>query len=189
MEIRITGDITSLMIDGEECIIKQADLLTLADVFYHYDGTREYDGIVAVIQRWYYGFLIKEPWCATSLCWALAQLGLREYTLKGKMENVYFLNKALHEAVMDKRCESVTSEELQYGDIVILNFSSIFSSTASKHVTVFDRWETTEKFAGIGGNQDDSICVKAYSKNNIYACYRPHYFKGTLKKLGDLPDA
>lgn len=160
---------------------------TVTDVFKHYEGTREYDGIVAVIQKWYYGDLVKESWCATSMCWALAQLGLRAYTIGGKYENVYYLNEALKNGVSQGQCQSVSIYDMEYGDIVILNFDNTFSVTSNKHVTSYVREDNDKWFYGLGGNQSDGIFEGRYSRGHIVAVYRPYYDKGTLKNIDKLP--
>lgn len=162
---------------------------TVADVFKRYEGTREYDGIVAIIQQWFYGSVIESPWCATSMCWALAQLGLRAYTIGGKYENVYDLKQALSRGVSIGQCQSVSIYNMEYGDIVILNFDGNFSPTSSKHVTSFVEYKKDGWFSAIGGNQDDSIKFKDYNQENIVAVYRPQYSKGTLKNIDTLPKA
>lgn len=161
---------------------------TVTDVFMHYQGTQEWDGIIQTIQKWFYGSMIKAPWCATSLCWALAQLGLREYTLKGKSDNVYDLNERLRNAVSHGRCDEKKIEDIKYGDILIFSWDGDFKPNSSKHVS------SAVKADGcyvkcIGGNQSDGIKVAAYDMNKIYAVYRPHYERGTLKSLEDLPSA
>lgn len=60
---------------------------TLADEFEKYLGTKEYDGIVATIQKWYYGKLVKDAWCATSVSYFANLIGVLDQ-LGGKAENV-----------------------------------------------------------------------------------------------------
>lgn len=165
-----------------------SDVITLADVLDVYEGTREYQGIVEVIQKWYYGYVSKTAWCATAVCWALAQLGLRAYTLNGKTDNVYQLNTLLKASASKGKCKLI-SDPLEYkrGDIVILCFDSVFNVNASKHVTIFNRPLIGNKFEGIGGNQSDSIRYSNYDMNNIIAVYRPDYEMGTLETIETLP--
>lgn len=161
---------------------------TVTDVFEKYVGTREYDGIVAVIQKWFYGSLVKAAWCATSMCWCLAQLGLRAYTIDGKYENVYNLFTALTQGVKKGKCDIVTNvNQLKRGDIIVLNYSGNFTTTSSKHVTSFVRMENNQLVC-LGGNQNDGINYRKYNSENIVGMFRPHYEKGTLKKLEDLPN-
>lgn len=164
------------------------DEITLADVLDVYEGTREYEGIVEIIQKWYYGYLSQTAWCATTICWALAQLGLRVYTLNGNTDNVYQLDILLKASAKKGNCKLILNPaEYKRGDIVILCFDSVFNLTASKHVTVFNRPLIGNKFEGIGGNQSDSIRYSNYDMSNIIAVYRPYYDMGTLETIETLP--
>lgn len=161
---------------------------TVTDVFMHYQGVQEWDGIIPIIQKWFYGSMIKAPWCATSMCWALAQLGLREYTLKGKSENVYDLNERLKDAVSHGRCDEKKIDDIRYGDIIIFSWDGDFKPTSSKHVAGVIKLNG-KNIKCIGGNQSDGINIADYDTHKIYAVYRPHYEQGTLKSLEDLPSA
>lgn len=177
----------TIMVDGEK--VYSNEFITLADVFEKYTGTKEYDGIVAVIQKWYYGYVSETPWCATALCWALAQLGLREYTLQGKTDNVYTLYMMLEKACKQNRCTKIESiTNAVRGDIIILCYSQNFNTTASKHVTVFKEIKNGSLYC-IGGNQSNSIKSSHYMLDNCIGIYRPHYEEETVRKVEDLPDA
>lgn len=162
--------------------------LTATDVFKVYEGTQEWNGIIRTIQEWFYGAMSKTPWCATSLCWVLAQLGLREYTLRGKSDNVFDLNTRLADAVANDRCDTIGINNIKYGDIIIFSWSTPFSISAAKHVACAIK-NNGNTVTCIGGNQSDSISVAEYSIDKIHAVYRPHYHKATLKNLEDLPSA
>lgn len=168
----------------------QKEYITLADVFLKYEGTKEYDGVVSIIQNWFYGDLIKAPWCATSICWGLAQLGLFDYTVhKRKTDNVYLLHNSLYTAFEEKKIDMVhDGEGLRRGDIIILNFSKLFATTSSKHVTVFLE-DDVENIKCIGGNQNNGFFTKSYKKEFIKYVYRPHYYNETITDLEMLPNA
>lgn len=190
------GDTITFNESGTFCMIFERDnedtqkYLTLADVMEKYGGTQEYDGAVGECQKWFYGTLVEEPWCATWLCWCLTQLGLRNYTIKTKTDNVFVLFGLLNDSVNRGSCKRIMNpEDMKRGDIVILNFSEMFSTTANKHVTVYTGKDTSSKFEGIGGNQDDSVCKKYYDISNIYAIFRPDYTKEAVNSLEMLPDA
>lgn len=187
MEIEImTENITSLLIGNN---IGNKKYFTVADVFKQYEGTIEYNGIVGVIQTWYYGYLYKDSWCATAMCWTLAQLGLRAYTIGGKYENVYNLKQAFDKGVETGTCFKIDKYEMQYGDIVILCFDNEFTVTAKKHVNSFLNYSDSipNYYNGIGGNQHDGIIPQQYRIDDIVAVYRPQWDKGTLKSLDNLP--
>lgn len=175
-------------IDGVEYVPKEGEaknILTVVDVFERYKGTKEYDGVVAVIQKWYYGSMVKAAWCATSMSWALAQLGLLKKTLGKKQENVYLMEKALESA----GCQEIEeADEAKRGDILILNFSSTWNSTASKHVTAFTGQREGDLLYCIGGNQSDSIKVTGYNRKSVRSIWRPAYGTGGVSNLNHLPE-
>lgn len=177
-----------VMINGIRYVPEETrPALTLADVMEHYEGTKEYDGIVATVQKWYYGSLVKAPWCATFLCWCLAQMGLRDYTLGGKTDNVFTLYHMLEKSVKAGTCEKVQLVSMRRGDIVIFKWENDFHETSSKHVGVI-AYDDTHAAYTIGGNQDNCICTKPYAYSNIVGIYRPHYGNSSLKSVRDLPN-
>lgn len=150
---------------------------TLADCFEEYEGTKEYNGVVAHIQRWYYGSLVKAAWCATAVSFFADQLGLDIQ----KAENVRVLMENA-----DKSCQRIYNRELgdptdfkiKRGDILFFLWEGDRMTTASsKHVGIayYDCPANDSMVVTIGGNQDDSICVKSYDKRKLYAVYRPNY--------------
>lgn len=192
------------MIEGEEQFLSAYDTLkelyyketkgpegglTLADVFEKYEGQKEWEGIIPKIQEWFYGEEMKAPWCATALCWGLAQLGLFRYTIenKGNNDNVWELNKTLLRAVNIGKALSIKNP--RRGDIVILCFDDEFSSTSSKHVTVYVEPYENDMFVGIGGNQSHRIQKSTYDNADITAIYRPNYTHNTRTKVSELPNA
>lgn len=157
---------------------------TLLDVFEPFLGTKEYNGVIATIQKWYYGSVVKDSWCATSLSWAMGRLGLMMYCLGGKYENVYNLNLAIQS---EGKCKQIdfNNEYMLPGDIVILCYSDAFTWTSQNHVTVFRTYSDKPYFIGRGGNQNNSICDKHFDKSNIIYVWRPPYNEGkfTLESL------
>lgn len=162
--------------------------LTLADAFLKYEGTKEYEGVVEAIQCWYYGYVLKTAWCATSLLWMMAQLGIYRATLGygSNWHNVYYLEKAFLAASMRNSCLSI--KEPKRGDVVFLCFDGNFTAYSKKHVTVYLDSAGQEKFIGVGGNQDHSICRKEYALKYVKAIYRPNYALNTRHSLKELPD-
>lgn len=157
---------------------------TLLDVFEPFLGTKEYNGVIATIQKWYYGTLEEDSWCATALSWAMGRLGLMVYCLGGKYENVYNLHLGIE---AEGKCKLINphDESMIPGDIVIMCFSENFTWTSNNHVTVFNKDVNNDKFIGRGGNQNDSICDKVFDKWNIEYVWRPPYNDGkfTLESL------
>lgn len=177
-----------VIIDGVKYVpnvSRETNKPTLADWFEKYDGTKEYDGIVETIQKWYYGKLVKASWCATSLSYALSRLGIMKYTIGSKQENV----KLLYDALKNTGTASVVdiTGTLKRGDIVIFKWESggLFTTTCKKHVAVVqkDSFSHEGTVTVIGGNQDNKICSKVYTKASIYAVFRPDYNKVTVDSI------
>lgn len=162
--------------------------ITVTDVFAHYDGAHEYEGIVAHIQKWYYGNLVEAPWCATSMCWAIGQVGLLQYVLEGKTDNVYRLKTMLDKAVSKGKAYVVSDKNsLERGDIIIFNWSGSFSTTSSKHVSSFVRLLSDGSLVCIGGNQQNAIRECNYSWDKVVCAYRLLYSESAVKNLSHLP--
>lgn len=143
---------------------------TLADFMERYEGTTEYNGVVADCQKWFYGSVVEAAWCATFLCYALHQLGILEKNLSEKHENVFYLYNDLK-----SHCTEVSAKEAQRGDIVVLNFSKPFAWNSSKHVAVLAAPINGSGLTSlIGGNQSDSVCKKMYSVGDIVGIFRPN---------------
>ena len=172
------------IIDTETCIcepyheeIPETKGEKLYKLFKQFEGTKEYDGIVAQIQKWYYGSLVKASWCATAVSYFASQLGIPI-----KAENVNVLKTAcdiLAKGGIGKYYERRTSglpTTIHKGDILFWLWSGdIMTNTSSKHVGVCaaDTSIQSAVVPCIGGNQDNSICVKNYDTRKLYAVYRP----------------
>lgn len=154
---------------------------TVTDMFEPYIGTKEYDGIVALIQKWFYGSMYKGAWCATSMSYFMNELGLLEQ-IGGKNENVYCMLKAC-EAVNRKRFkhknEIPEGYRIKRGTIIFnLNSGTVMTESSSKHVTSayadFD-YNPAKSYKGLGGNQSDMIRISEYTQKKIYAIFEPPY--------------
>lgn len=147
--------------------------LNIVDFLARYKGAKEYEGVVATIQKWYYGSLVKAPWCATCMSWVFNQLGIPV----DKAENVYTLMRnCQYAATQGHGTFYGRSElpELKKGDVCFLLFTGTTMTTASKkHVTAFIARPSAERIRCIGGNQSDKIQVTDYASSTLYAVYRP----------------
>lgn len=155
----------------------ETSITTLADLFEAYEGTVEYNGIVAEIQKWYYGFVSKTAWCATAVSYFAAQLHLpfaRAENVRVLLDNV------------DKTCTRIYNREygdskdykIKRGDILFFLWDNEerMSNVSSKHVGIaFNDSYSPYRVECIGGNQNNCICVKSYNRSNLYAVYRPPY--------------
>lgn len=137
-------------------------------------GAKEYEGIVADIQKWYYGKLVKASWCATALSFFANKVGLALHA-----ENVNVLRiqcrQLANTGIGIYYDKDTIPNTIQKGDILFwLWDGSTMSNTSSKHVGVCAA--TTKNDTAIlciGGNQDDKICSKFYDNKKLYAVYRP----------------
>lgn len=147
--------------------------LNIVDFLTRYKGAKEYDGVVATIQKWYYGSLVKAPWCATCMSWVFNQLGIPV----DKAENVYTLMRnCQYAATQGHGTFYGRSElpELEKGDVCFLLFTgTTMTTTSKKHVTAFIARPSAERIRCIGGNQSDKIQVTDYASSTLYAVYRP----------------
>lgn len=146
----------------------------IVDFLRQYEGAKEYGGIVGTIQTWYYGSLVKAPWCATCMSWVFDKLGIPV----DKAENVYTLMRNCQYAATQGHgtfySRSELPQELIRGDVCFLLFSGTPMTTASsKHVTAYIKDAGTNSIHCIGGNQSDGIFTKTYNRSSLYAVYRP----------------
>ena len=158
--------------DTGTCVPVESEKKTTIDILKPYEGTKEYDGIVGEIQKWYYGAIIKAPWCATCASWVLNKLGRTSC----RSENVFTLLlkcKSEAESGSGKFYHKDQIQDLQKGDVCFFLWSgSQMTTTSSKHVSflVSDRGQFLDC---LGGNQSDAIMTSTYERKNLYAIYRP----------------
>ena len=145
----------------------------IADFLAQYEGAKEYDGVVAAIQKWYYGSLVMAPWCATCMSWVFSKLGIPV----DQAENVYLLMRNCQYAATQGHGTFYSKSELpelKRGDVCFLLFSgTTMTTTSKKHVTAFIEKPSDERIRCIGGNQSDQIRVTDYASSTLYAVYRP----------------
>lgn len=136
-------------------------------------GVKEYDGVVATIQTWFYGHLVRASWCATAMSYMMQAAGLPGV----REENVNLLRitckaKALagNGTFYDK---SKLPATIRRGDVCFWLFNGdTMTNTSKKHVNVCTADTSGQTIQCIGGNQDDMICTKPYERNQLYAVYR-----------------
>lgn len=172
---------------------------TISDAFKPYIGTIEYNGIVAKIQRWFYGDLVKASWCATSVSYFANEVGVLDQ-LGGKNENVYQMMMAAKKQWENTgignfkfRADIPIGYVIKAGTVLfLLKSSPPMTTTSSKHVTtaVEDFLFNGSGYCKcLGGNQSDSIRISQYSQKTIYAIFEPDYGdepkKHTTLRKGD----
>lgn len=158
---------------------------TITDAFEPYIGTKEYNGIVRDIQVWFYGTLLKQSWCATSVSYFANQIGILDQ-LGGKNENVYRMMiatekafKAGHGGAFYYAKNIPKGGVLRRGTVIfMLHSGTKMTETSSKHVTTAYEpfaYKGTGTFKALGGNQSDAIRVSEYAQKEIYAVFIPDY--------------
>lgn len=156
---------------------------TLADAFEPYIGVREYNGIVATIQTWYYGYVQQSSWCATSVSYFSHVLGILGQ-IGGKNANVNAMRRACiathPERCIQDRSILAGSFRIERGDILFwLWDGTTMQDGSNKHVGVaFNPSEGAGSVECIGGNQSDMIKVATYDRSKLYMVFRPDYTGG-----------
>lgn len=136
-------------------------------------GVKEYDGIVAAIQTWFYDRLVKASWCATAMSYMMQAAGLAGV----REENVNLLRIACKaKALAGKGAfydKAKLPAEIRRGDVCFWLFDgSTMTNTSKKHVNVCTADTDGQTIQCIGGNQDNMICTKPYKRSQLYAVYR-----------------
>lgn len=158
---------------------------TISDEFQPYIGTKEYNGIVATIQKWFYGDVVHASWCATSVSYFMNELGLLKQ-IGGKNENVYRMMKATEKANRETgkgsfayREKLIKGQLIPRGTIIfMLHSDPPMTESSSKHVTTAAAdftFSGSGTFTALGGNQSDSIRISTYGQSEIYAVFWPDY--------------
>jgi hypothetical protein len=166
MKITIDGDIKSLIIDGKEMIVPKVK--NLADEFLKYAGAKEYTGIVEEIQKWYYGSLVKDSWCATSLSYFANVCGLSEQI--GKHENVDRMKEYMAKKGKIRMAQAYGGSYIpKKGDVVFFSTKNDYNDCT--HVGTVTN-VTNGKVKWIAGNTSDSIMQRVHSLDDKYVvCY------------------
>lgn len=137
-----------------------------------FQGTKEYEGQVGEVQKWFYGRIVEAAWCATWVSYFLTKVT----GIGFKQENVYAMMQKLPQTFgkLGHMLADPQNTELEYGDILFWNWDGkAMTAGSSKHVNLFTRYgQTKQEIFAIGGNQLDMVCEKAYPKNNLYAVWR-----------------
>lgn len=130
-------------------------------------GDTEYTGFVATIQKWFYGSVVQASWCATTISYLLAQVGLGEC----KAENVKTLLDKISASgkfeLLDKTCD------VERGDILFWLWSgNIMTESSSKHVGIAEHPSKGSTIYCLGGNQKDKICTLGYDRKYLFCIAR-----------------
>lgn len=138
-------------------------------------GMKEYKGIVADIQKWYYGYVQESAWCATCISYFANQLGVLD-KIGGKNCNVNQMRLACQKAANEGKGIYYDRNNLptaipKNAILFYLFNGNQMLDNSNKHVSICYEDTSGNQIPSIGGNQSDSLCVKNYSRNNLYAVY------------------
>ena len=138
-------------------------------------GARQWDATVQAIQTWFYGSMVYDNWCASSLCYMADQAGCLN-RIGGKHDNVYDMMIACQVAAAANLGTFYTKAQLPatippYAVCFWLWSGTTMTSTSSKHVNLSELDNGDGTLTCIGGNQSDQIRSSTYNKNRLYAIY------------------
>lgn len=160
MKVSIDMDKRTISVDGKQ-VYPNVSHETMADLFEQYLGVTEYNGVVIDIQTWYYGRLVKDAWCATSVSYFANKCGVSEQV--GKHENCDrmkdYMNKkgTLHKT---KKYGGNGSYIPKRGDVVFMSSKNTYSDIT--HVGVVSSING-DKLKVVSGNMKDMIQIDEYS--------------------------
>lgn len=172
----------SITVDGKKFVYQEPKPKhkTIADYLDTLHGAKEWDETVEKIQTWYYGSYVKDAWCATTISYAAAQIGILN-NIGGKNENVYEMFRACENAEELGLGRFIDEDySIHKGDLIFFAWENKFDHASSKHVTVayWDTEPTAKQVLCIGGNQKNKICRLYYDTSKIVGVYRPNYKGG-----------
>ena len=132
-------------------------------------GAREWDGIVSGIQTWFYGYVSKTSWCATTMSYLLTAVGISV-----RRENVKALYDFGEKSVVGRfYTKNDLPKAIKRGDILFFLWKgATMTETSSKHVTMCEEDTDGEMILCIGGNQSDGINPARYDRKYLYGVWR-----------------
>lgn len=145
--------------------------MTIIEGFEQHLDTVEYNGIVAEIQKWYYGYVQHSAWCATSTSYFAYQAGVLDQ-LGGRNEGVYEMMKACEVAHASGRVKGKFYGYGNFPETIPKGAVIFFQRLGLSHVAhCYEpiKYSKLGWIQCIGGNQNDRICVKRYSMAAIQA--------------------
>ena len=132
-------------------------------------GAREWDNIVSGIQTWFYGYVPKTSWCATTMSYLLTAVGIQI-----KLDNVLRLyNFAKKSVIGPFYTKNELPKTIKRGDILFFLWTrGTMTEKSSKHVTMCEQDTDGEMILCIGGNQADGINPARYDRKYLYGVWR-----------------
>lgn len=171
MQITLDTSKMSIIIDGKAYVITDKsnneptpapEGKTMADFFEADEGAKEWDATVAKIQTWYYGYVSKTAWCATSLSYYANMAGVADQT--GKYNNVDRVKDFMNSRGMLDCTKNYGGGHYvpKRGDVVFMSDKKTYADCT--HIGVISDINTSKgTVTVISGNCADSICKRTYN--------------------------
>ena len=132
-------------------------------------GAKEWDNIVSGIQTWYYGYMSKTSWCATTISFLLTAVGVP--VRRENVKALYDLGK--NSGVGRFYTKNDLPKTIKRGDVLFFLWTgNTMTETSSKHVTMCEDDTDGEMILCIGGNQSDGINPARYDRSYLYGVWR-----------------
>lgn len=160
MIINIDTAAGTINVDGKVCYpMSNNNGLTLADKMEQYEGAAEYEGIVAEIQKWFYGYVSRTSWCATCVSYFANLLGIGNQV--GKYENVDKMKENFNaRGFLDcTKNYGGGNYQAKRGDVVFFSDNHTYADCTHVGVVQSINHQTGE-LQWIGGNTSDKIMSK-----------------------------
>lgn len=136
-------------------------------------GAHEWDGIVSGIQTWFYGYVSKTSWCATTMSFLLTAVGIpvRRENVKDLYDFGEKSGVGRFYTWSDVRAR--IPKTIKRGDILFFLWDGDkMETTSRKHVTMCEQDTDGEAILCIGGNQSDGINPARYDRKHLYGVWR-----------------
>lgn len=136
-------------------------------------GAHEWDNIVSGIQTWFYGFVSKTSWCATTMSYLLTAVGIP--TRRENVKELYDFGEKSGVGRFYTRNDVRTglTGTIKRGDILFFLWEGDkMYATSKKHVTMCKQDTDGEMILCIGGNQSGGINPARYDRKHLYGVWR-----------------
>ena len=136
-------------------------------------GAHEWDNIVSGIQNWYYGYMSKTSWCATTISFLLTAVGIP--TRRENVKALYDFGEksGIGRFYTHNDIKNGIPRLIKRGDVLFFLWTgNKMTATSSKHVTMCEQDTDEETILCIGGNQSDGINPARYDRSYLYGVWR-----------------
>lgn len=136
-------------------------------------GAKEWDGIVAGIQTWFYGYISKTSWCSTTISFLLTAVGIPVKRENVKALYLFGKNSNIGRFFTHNDIKNGMPGTIKRGDILFFLWEGDkMETTSKKHVTMCEEDTEGDMILCIGGNQSDGINPERYKRSKLYGVWR-----------------